>query len=71
MPSRAKGPDAEGVKDDFPGESRWPAAGVLLLCAVVLMAGYAFAIWRGPAPAQEVRVVTVPAPEPVPAAEAE
>lgn len=52
------------MKDDFPGESRWPSAGVLLLCAALLVAGYAVAIWRGPAPAQEVRVVTVPAPAP-------
>lgn len=54
------------MKDDFPGESRWPSAGVLLLCAAVLMAGYAVEIWRGPAPEQEVRVVTVPAPAPAP-----
>lgn len=41
----------------------WPGRGVLLFCAVLLLAGYGVAIFRGPAPAGEVKVVLVPAPE--------
>jgi hypothetical protein len=48
------------------GETIWPAAGVLLLCAALLVAGYGVAVLRGPAPAQEVRVVEFPAPMPGP-----
>jgi hypothetical protein len=48
------------------GGSSWPSAGVLVACAVLLAAGYGVAVLRGPAPAQEVRAVTVPAPEPMP-----
>ena len=61
------------MKDQSPGESRWPSARALILCAALLAAGYAVAIWRGPIPPQEVRVVTVPAPAPgsAPAAAAE
>ena len=43
-----------------------PSAPVLLLCLLLLVAGYVFAIVRGPAPAQEMRVVTYPPPAPVP-----
>jgi hypothetical protein len=46
----------------------WPSPGVLLLCAVLLAAGYAVAVVRGPAPAQEVRMVEMPAPAPEPEA---
>ena len=46
--------------------SSWPPAGVLVACAVLLAAGYGVAVLRGPAPAREVRAVTVPAPEPMP-----
>lgn len=42
----------------------WPSVGVLLACAVLLVAGYGVAVWRGPAPAQEVRVVEAQAPKP-------
>jgi hypothetical protein len=48
------------------GGSNWPPAGVLVACAVVLVAGYGVAVLRGPAPAQEVRVVTMPVPTPTP-----
>ena len=43
-----------------------PPAPVLLLCLLLLGAGYVVAIVRGPAPAQEMRVVTYPPPAPVP-----
>lgn len=43
-----------------------PPASVLLLCLLLLAAGYVVAIVRGPAPAQEVRVVTYPPPAPAP-----
>jgi hypothetical protein len=47
----------------------WPGRGVLLLCAVILVAGYAVAILRGPAPAGAVAVVLAPVEEaPGPAA---
>jgi hypothetical protein len=46
--------------------SGWPPAGVLLACLALLAAGYAVALLRGPAPAQEVRVVMAPAPTPAP-----
>ena len=59
------------MKDHSPGEDCWPSTGVLVMCALVLAAGYGVAVWRGPALAQEVRVVTMPAPAPTPAAEAE
>ena len=49
------------------GTAGLPPPSVLLTCLLLLAAGYAAAIWRGPAPAQEVRVVTYPPP--VPAAE--
>jgi hypothetical protein len=39
-----------------------PGAGVLLACAVLLIAGYGAAWWHGVAPSVEVRVVPVPAP---------
>ena len=48
------------------GGSGWPPAGVLVACALLLAAGYGAAVLRGPAPAQEVRVVTMPAPTPTP-----
>lgn len=48
------------------GDNAWPSAGVLLLCSVLLVAGYGVAVVRGPAPAQEVRVVEFPAPTPAP-----
>lgn len=44
----------------------WPSPPVLLICAVLLVAGYGVAVLRGPAAAQEVRVVEVPAPTPEP-----
>ena len=37
--------------------SGWPSPGVLLLCAALVAAGYGMAVLRGPAPAQEVRVL--------------
>lgn len=43
-----------------------PPASVLLLCLLLLGAGYVVAMVRGPAPAQEVRVVTYPPPAPAP-----
>lgn len=43
-----------------------PSASVLLLCLLLLGAGYGVAIVRGPASAQEMRVVTYPPPAPVP-----
>jgi hypothetical protein len=48
------------------GSTVWPSAGVLLFCAVLLVAGYAVAVLRGPSAAQEVRVVEFPAPTPAP-----
>lgn len=48
------------------GGSVWPSAGVLLFCAILLVAGYGVAVLRGPAPAQEMRVVEFPAPTPAP-----
>ena len=48
------------------GGNVWPSAGVLLFCAILLVAGYGVAVLRGPAPAQEVRVVEFPAPTPAP-----
>ena len=48
------------------GGSGWPPAGVLVACALLLAAGYGVAVVRGPAPPQEVRVVTMPAPTPTP-----
>jgi hypothetical protein len=35
---------------------------VLVICAVLLVAGYGVAVLRGPVRAQEVRMVEVPAP---------
>lgn len=46
----------------------WPSPGVLLLCAALLAVGYGVAVVRGPAPAQEVRVVEIPHPTPEPEA---
>ena len=43
-----------------------PTAPVLLLCLLLLGAGYVVAIVRGPTPAQEMRVVTYPPPAPAP-----
>ena len=40
----------------------WPPPPVLVICAVLLVAGYGVAVLRGPARAQEVRMVEVPAP---------
>lgn len=48
------------------GGTVWPSAGVLLFCAILLVAGYGVAVLRGPAPAQEVHVVEFPAPTPAP-----
>jgi hypothetical protein len=48
------------------GETIWPSAGVLLFCAALLVAGYGVAVLRGPAPAQEVRLVEYTAPTPGP-----
>jgi hypothetical protein len=48
------------------GGNMWPSTGVLLLCSVLLVAGYGVAVVRGPVPAQEVRVVEFPAPTPAP-----
>ena len=59
------------MKDHPPVEDHWPSTGVLVMCALVLAAGYGVAVWRGPAPAQEVRVVVMTPPAPTPAAEAE
>ena len=50
------------------GGNSWPSAAVLLLCAAVVAAGYAVAVLRGPSPAQQVRMVEVPAPVPAPEA---
>ena len=36
------------------------------MCSVLLVAGYGVAVVRGPAPAQEVRMVEFPAPTPAP-----
>ena len=52
------------MEENSPGDSHWPPTGVLLACALVLVAGYAAAVWRGPVPAQELRIVTMPAPTP-------
>jgi len=43
-----------------------PRAPVLLICLLLLGAGYVVAILRGPAPVQEMRVVTYPPPATVP-----
>jgi len=48
--------------NDLPME--WPGAGVLFMCAGLLMAGLAAAAWRGPAPAGDVAVIVAPAAEP-------
>jgi len=63
-------PDASGVSANSPtdGAASLPSAAVLLLCLLLLGAGYAAAILRGPAPAQEVRVVTYPPPASAPEA---
>lgn len=45
----------------------WPGRGVLLLCAVILAAGYGGALLRGPAPVGGVRVIMAPVPEAPPA----
>ncbi|MEX1009955.1 MAG: hypothetical protein WEC72_01295 [Chthoniobacterales bacterium] len=37
-------------------EGAWPGAGILLLCACLLVAGFGAAWWRGPAPAGTVQV---------------
>ena len=50
-----------------PEEQRGPSTAVLVLCALVLVAGYAVALGRGPAPAQEVRTVVSPPPVSAPA----
>lgn len=42
----------------------WPSSGMLLVCAALVAAGYGVAVLRGPSPAQEVRVLLVPAPTP-------
>ena len=47
-----------------------PAGRVLVLCGVLLAAGYLAAFLRGAAPAREVRVTVVPGPVPAGAAEA-
>jgi hypothetical protein len=50
---------------DEPGRNEagiWPGAGVLLVSLVILAAGYAAAIARGPAPASEVRTILLEAP---------
>jgi len=59
------------MKDDLPDGDRWPSTGVLVSCALLLVAGYGVAVWRGPVPPEEVRVVTMPPPAPTPAVEAE
>lgn len=46
--------------------ARLPSAPVLLLCLLLLVAGCVVAIVRGPAPAQEMRVVTYAPPAPAP-----
>jgi len=53
------------------GAAMLPAPAVLVFCLLLLVAGYAAAIWRGPAPAQEVRVVVYPPPDAAPAAATE
>ncbi len=49
------------------GAAGLPPASVLLLCLLLLGAGYVAAVWLGPASAQEVRVVVYPPPAPAPA----
>ncbi len=58
-------PDAFAVDRENTAQALglWPGRGVLLFCAAVLVAGYGVVILRGPAPAGEVRVMVVPAPE--------
>ena len=53
------------------GAALLPDPAVLVFCLILLVAGYAAAIWRGPAPAQEVRVVVYPPPAAAPAAATE
>jgi len=48
------------------GAAGLPLASVLLTCLLLLGAGYVAAIWRGPSPAHEMRVVTYPPPAPAP-----
>lgn len=43
-----------------------PPAWVLILCAGLLIGGYAVALLRGPLPPQEVRVIVMPAEVPGP-----
>ncbi|MEX1044838.1 MAG: hypothetical protein WEC73_01810 [Chthoniobacterales bacterium] len=40
----------------------WPGPGVLLFSVCLLVAGFGAALWRGPAPAGEVRVQIMPSP---------
>jgi hypothetical protein len=58
------------MSDDPHGrETRcWPAPALLLVCLLLVAAGYGAALLAGPEPAQKVEVVLLPAPEPQPGA---
>jgi len=47
-------------------EQPWPGGAVLLCAALILLVGLGAAVWRGPAPGGEVRVVVFPATPPQP-----
>ena len=47
-------------------ERPWPGGAVLLSAALILLVGLGAAVWRGPSPGGEVRVVVFPATPPQP-----
>lgn len=47
----------------------WPSGAILLLCLLLVAAGYGTALLAGGQPARTVGVVLIPAPEPQPGAE--
>jgi len=46
----------------------WPAPALLLVCLLLVAAGYAAALVSGPEPARKVGVVLFPVPDPQPGA---
>ena len=65
LPKRGLPPDAPaGMSTEAHMETsaEWPGPGVLLFCVCLLVAGFGAALWRGPAPAGEVRVRVMPPP---------
>lgn len=64
MPRNGPRRDARGLMSHAPERETtiWPAPAVLAASVVILLAGYAVLIWRGPAAAGEVRVVLATEP---------